>query len=140
MIRKAFVQAAKMSTYTTDKASPFTRAVISSMRKLYPEALADQSFDNTGLLLEAPFDPIRRQMNSVLLTIDLTKAVADEAIERKDCVVVSYRRSAWGHGSQTMTLKTDPIIFKGFKSLTLADTQQQSLLRLALEGISVQRT
>ena len=57
----------------------------------YPEELADKSFDNTGLLLEAPFDPIRRQMNSVLLTIDLTKAVADEAIERKDCVVVSYR-------------------------------------------------
>lgn len=81
----------------------------------YPEALADQTFDNTGrgwyfrfhpkdeeyadwwlirtpkVLLEAPFDPIRRQMNSVLLTVDLTKAVADEAIERKDCVVVSYR-------------------------------------------------
>ena len=119
-----------MSTYTTDKASPFTRAVVRSMRKLlvtscvrrtrqvpglsilirYPEALAE-GFDNTGcryrtlisncmniptdwnpqVLLEAPFDPIRRQMNSVLLTIDLTKAVADEAIERKDCVVVSYR-------------------------------------------------
>ncbi|KAL8950710.1 MAG: hypothetical protein Q9222_003269 [Ikaeria aurantiellina] len=110
-----------MSTYTTDKASPFTRAVISSMRKLYPEALADKSFDNTGLLLEAPFDPIRRQMNSVLLTIDLTKAVADEAIERKDCVVVAYH----------------PIIFRGLKSLTLSDCQQQSLLRLALEGISV---
>lgn len=73
------------------------------------------------MLLEAPFDPIRRQMNSVLLTIDLTKAVADEAIERKDCVVVSYH----------------PIIFRGFKNLTLADSQQQSLLRLALEGISV---
>ena len=73
------------------------------------------------VLLESPFDPIRRQMNSVLLTIDLTKAVADEAIERKDCVVVAYH----------------PIIFKGFKSLTLADSQQQSLLRLALEGISV---
>lgn len=43
------------------------------------------------MLLEAPFDPIRRQMNSVLLTVDLTKAVADEAIERKDCVVVAYR-------------------------------------------------
>lgn len=62
-----------MSTYTTDRASPFTRAVVSSMRKLlanltknnhpsgiierfakslfhdsYPEALADKSFDNTG--------------------------------------------------------------------------------------------
>jgi len=31
-------------------------------------------------------------MNSVLLTVDLTKAVADEAIERKDCVVVAYRK------------------------------------------------
>lgn len=47
------------------------------------------------MLLEAPFDPIRRQMNSVLLTIDLTKAVADEAIERKDCVVVAYRMQIW---------------------------------------------
>ena len=120
-----------MSTYTTDKASPFTRAVISSMRKLYDktrlfpsrEPLADVLFTFVDtlkhwqikasitldvrhyypsiapgcelkrwtVLLEAPFDPIRRQMNSVLLTIDLTKAVADEAIERKDCVVVSYR-------------------------------------------------
>lgn len=30
-------------------------------------------------------------MNSVLLTVDLTKAVADEAIERKDSIVVAYR-------------------------------------------------
>ena len=129
MLRRAFVQAAKMSTYTTDKASPFTRAVISSMRKLYdqardPSCVRDWlmlclragilkhwqikasiildvglvnangsriSADKSPVLLEAPFDPIRRQMNSVLLTIDLTKAVADEAIARKDCVVVSYR-------------------------------------------------
>lgn len=42
-------------------------------------------------MLEAPFDPLRRQMNSVLLTVDLTKAVADEAIERKDSIVVAYR-------------------------------------------------
>ena len=38
MFRRAVGQAAaKMSTYTTDKASPFTRAVISSMRKLYAD-------------------------------------------------------------------------------------------------------
>lgn len=43
------------------------------------------------VLLEAPFDPIRRQMNSVLLTVDLTKAVVDEAIERNDSIVVAYR-------------------------------------------------
>ena len=43
------------------------------------------------VLLEAPFDPIRRNMNSVLLTIDLTKAVVDEAIERNDSIIVAYR-------------------------------------------------
>lgn len=77
---------------TSSRAStaPFSRAVVNAMRKLYPEALADSSWDNTGLLLEAPFDPIRRQMNSVLLTVDLTKAVVDEAIERNDSIVVAY--------------------------------------------------
>ncbi|GAB7357112.1 hypothetical protein MBLNU459_g7915t2 [Dothideomycetes sp. NU459] len=100
--------------------APFSKAVVSAMRKLYPEALAEQSWDNTGLLLEAPFDPLRRQMNSVLLTVDLTKAVANEAIERNDSIVIAYH----------------PIIFKGLKKLTLQDTQQQSLLRLAAEGIS----
>ncbi|BCR83073.1 Nif3-like dinuclear metal center hexameric protein [Aspergillus chevalieri] len=102
--------------------SPFTRAVVSSMRKLYPESLADKSWDNTGLLLEAPFDGSRyRQRNSVLLAIDLTKAVVDEAINRGDSVVVAYH----------------PIIFRGLKSLTLNDSQQTSLLRLAQAGISV---
>lgn len=78
-------------------------------------------------------------MNSVLLTVDLTKAVADEAIERKDCVVVAYRQSRFEtlHCVDLIVESPDPIIFKGLKSLVLADTQQQSLLRLALEGISV---
>lgn len=87
----------------------------------YPKALADNSWDNTGLLLEAPFDPSRRQANTVLLTIDLTKAVADEAIALQSSIVVAYH----------------PIIFRGLKSLTLANSQQQTLLRLASHGISV---
>lgn len=87
----------------------------------YPKELADNSWDNTGLLLEAPFDPSRRQSNTALLTIDLTKAVADEAIALNTSIVIAYH----------------PIIFRGLKSLTLADTQQQSLLRLASHGISV---
>ncbi|ETN45483.1 YbgI/family dinuclear metal center protein [Cyphellophora europaea CBS 101466] len=102
-------------------ASPFTKAVVSSMRTLYPECLADKSFDNTGLLLEAPFLRERRNRNSVLLTIDLTKAVAEEAIQNKHSVVVAYH----------------PIIFRGLKSITLGDTQQHTLLRLAAHGISV---
>jgi len=64
------------------------------MRKLYPESLADKSFDNTGLLLEAPHDASRTPplQETVLLTIDLTNAVADEAIQGRHSVVVSYRK------------------------------------------------
>ncbi len=51
----------------------------------------DKCANRKAVLLEAPFDPLRRQMNSVLLTVDLTKAVADEAIERNDSIVIAYR-------------------------------------------------
>ena len=102
--------------------SPFTKAVVASMRHIYPEALADKSFDNTGLLLEAPIPShLPRKHNSVLLTIDLTKAVADEAIEENHSTVIAYH----------------PIIFRGLKSITFDDPQQQTLLRLASHGISV---
>lgn len=57
----------------------------------------------------------------MLLAIDLTKAVADEAIALQSSIVVAYH----------------PIIFRGLKSLTLANSQQQTLLRLASHGISV---
>lgn len=101
--------------------APFSKAVVRAMQKLYPQALADNSWDNTGLLLEAPFVASRRQSNTVLLTIDLTKAVADEAIALNSSIIVAYH----------------PIIFRGLKSLTLANSQQQTLLRLASHGISV---
>ncbi|KAE8136765.1 NIF3-domain-containing protein [Aspergillus pseudotamarii] len=121
LIRSSVRLYSTMSATLSPTSSPFTKAVVSSMRKLYPETLADKSWDNTGLLLEAPFNATQRQKNSVLLAIDLTKAVADEAIARKDSAIVAYH----------------PIIFRGLKSLTFTDPQQQSLLRLAQEGISV---
>lgn len=111
-----------MSSTSKYNVSPFTRAVVSSMRQLYPESLADKSFDNTGLLVEAPFIPSHpRNKNSVLLTIDLTRAVADEAIEQNHSVVVAYH----------------PIIFRGLKSITTDDTQQLSMTLLLAHGISV---
>jgi putative NIF3 family GTP cyclohydrolase 1 type 2 len=42
------------------------------------------------VLLEAPYRP-KHLKNSVLLTVDLTKAVADEAITRGDSVIIAYR-------------------------------------------------
>ena len=111
--------ARRMSRYYV---SPFTTAVVSSMRQLYPEALADKSFDNTGLLLEAPFISSRpRNRNSVLLTVDLTRAVAEEAIEDNHSVVVAYH----------------PIIFRPLKYITTGDPQQLSMTLLLAHGISV---
>jgi putative NIF3 family GTP cyclohydrolase 1 type 2 len=57
----------------------------------YPEELADRSWDNVGLLLEN----IKSDKGSprVLVTNDLTISVAEEAIQRKVSVIVSYRES-----------------------------------------------
>lgn len=44
------------------------------------------------VLLEAPLNPTQpRQRNSALLTVDLTTAVASEAIRRRDSVIIAYR-------------------------------------------------
>ena len=43
------------------------------------------------MLLEAPLHGPKRPKNSVLLTIDLTTAVTDEAIRRGDSLIVAYR-------------------------------------------------
>ena len=92
------------------------------MRRLYPEVLADKSFDNTGLLLEAPYISSRPcKRNTVLLAVDLTRAVAEEAIENNHSVVVAYH----------------PIIFRPLKYITTGDPQQLSMAKLLANGISV---
>ncbi|KAK1757275.1 protein NIF3 [Echria macrotheca] len=115
------------------KSPRFTQRVVAAMRSLYPEELADRSWDNVGLLQEniekvttAPASVSTVTGYSsvspiVLLTNDLTLRVADEAIRKGASVIVSYH----------------PFIFRGLKSVTLADPQQQILLRLAQANIAV---
>lgn len=91
--------------------------------------MAENSWDNTGLLLECPPPPPTSSnkssssdaLLSILLTIDLTKAVVSEAISKNASFIVAYH----------------PFIFRGLKSITQTDSQQQSLLRLVQAGISV---
>ncbi|KHO01022.1 NGG1p interacting factor 3, NIF3 [Metarhizium album ARSEF 1941] len=103
--------------------SAFTRAVVDAMRSLYPEELADRSWDNVGLLVgnsEAEgAAPGRRP--KVLVTNDLTWQVAVDAIDQGASVIVSYH----------------PFIFSGLKAITYDDPQQATLLRLARAGIAV---
>lgn len=82
-----------------------------------PRTLAE-SWDNTGWIIRADNPrPIRR----ILLTIDLTNAVAAEAVQNKCDLVVAYH----------------PPIFEGIKRLDPAHSNHAGLMRLIQRGISV---
>ncbi|KAI0886692.1 NGG1p interacting factor 3 [Annulohypoxylon maeteangense] len=103
-----------------------TDAVVTAMKILFPEELADSAWDNTGLLLgQAPSPPsakIEKEVGgTVLLTNDLTSAVVDEALKERANMIVCYH----------------PVIFRPLKSLTTKDPMQTLLLRLIAERISV---
>lgn len=108
--------------------------------------MADKSWDNTGLLVDASTESYESDAISsssgrsgsldqskesnqsgqsigckILLTIDLTRAVASEAIDKKVNMVLAYH----------------PFIFRGLKSITPKDPQQRSLLQLIKNNISV---
>ncbi|KAI0206619.1 GTP cyclohydrolase 1 type 2/Nif3 [Astrocystis sublimbata] len=114
----------KSITTMAGTTKPFNNAVIQAMRKLYPEELADKSWDNTGLLLDqAPSFPQKTDNSkpTALLTNDLTKPVVDEALEKGASVIVCYH----------------PVIFRPLKSLTTKDPMQAQLLRLITAGVTV---
>ncbi|KAF5603406.1 Ngg1p-interacting factor 3 [Fusarium pseudocircinatum] len=102
------------------ESSTFTKTVVAAMQKLYPEEIADKSWDNVGLLVgNSEIDA--EKTKKVLVTNDLTYQVAVDAIEQDVSVIVSYH----------------PFIFGGLKSITNKDPQQATLLRLAKAGIAV---
>ena len=73
-------------------------------------------WDNVGLLLESGQD-----VNRIMLTLDLTKQVAAEAVDQKADLLIAYH----------------PPIFIGLKRLTTADPMTDALLRLFRAGVSV---
>ncbi|CRK43441.1 hypothetical protein BN1723_016179, partial [Verticillium longisporum] len=106
------------------KLPSFTQKVVDVMRKHFPEELAERSWDNVGLLLgnlETGGSETKSASPVVLVTNDLTYAVAKEAIAKKASVIVAYH----------------PIIFSGLKSITSKDAQQATLILLASHGIAV---
>ncbi|OHF01219.1 hypothetical protein CORC01_03534 [Colletotrichum orchidophilum] len=112
-----------MATSNKYSSPSFTALVMGAMRKHYPEELADKRWDNVGLLLgniETP-ETATPKKPVVLLTNDLTYAVAEEAIQKNVSVIVSYH----------------PFIFSGLKSITTKDPQQATLLLLAANGVAV---
>lgn len=98
------------------------KSLIESITKLYPSSYADASWDNTGLLIDCSVSKTLIEKPKVLLTIDLTASVAQEAVE-KDCnLILAYH----------------PFIFPSWKRLSpWSNPQHQSAIKLIQNGISV---
>ncbi len=93
------------------------KAFIQTLETLAPPALAEE-WDNTGLLIE----PLTaREIKKVLLAIDLTEAVAHEAVRLKADFVVAYH----------------PLFFGGFQCLETSNPQTRTAMRLIEKGIGV---
>lgn len=101
----------------SNSAAPSRADLYAAVQAIAPFELAE-SWDNVGVLLD-PWGT--DEMERVLLTIDLTEAVADEAIGWGADAIVAYH----------------PPIFSGLKRLTAATAQERTILRLVANGIPV---
>ncbi|MEM1003344.1 MAG: Nif3-like dinuclear metal center hexameric protein, partial [Bacteroidota bacterium] len=90
--------------------------VILIMDELAPLKYAED-FDNVGLLVGDK----HRKLTGVLVTLDTTEAVVDEAIDNDCNLIVSFH----------------PIIFKGLKSLTGKNYVERTVLKAIKNDIAI---
>jgi dinuclear metal center YbgI/SA1388 family protein len=91
--------------------------VIQSLTTIAPLSLAEE-WDNVGLLIN-PLKP--RNVKEILLTIDLTEAVANEAIAGKADLIVAYH----------------PILFQGIQRLDADSAYDRTVMKLVQKNIAV---
>lgn len=101
------------------------QTIIKAVTKYYPASYADSSWDNTGLLIDCSLDNVttaKTERPVVLLTVDLTSSVAQEAIDSGCNAILAYH----------------PFIFPSWKCLNpTKNTQHKTAIKLIQEGISV---
>ncbi len=99
------IQAMKLKTF------------IDCLEEIAPLELAEE-WDNPGLLIE----PLKsRDIKKVLLTVDLTEAVAREAVQLKVDAIITYH----------------PLFFGGFQALGKSNPQARIAMRLIQKEIAV---
>ncbi len=93
------------------------KTLLQALEEIAPLELAEK-WDNPGLLIE----PLKsRDIQKVLLTIDLTEAVAREAVQKKVDALVTYH----------------PLFFGGFQRLEKSNPQARVAMRLIQKDIAV---
>lgn len=102
------------------------KRAVQVVQKLYPEKYAERAWDNVGLLVDS--SPASKKSYreleefKVLVTIDLTKKVCEEAISKDISLIIAYH----------------PFIFKGIKKIEpSSNPQHESMIKLIANGISV---
>ncbi|CCH60294.1 hypothetical protein TBLA_0C04980 [Henningerozyma blattae CBS 6284] len=98
--------------------------VVSAIDTLFPPQYADSRWDNTGLLIDSSVQDgnVDGKRPSVLLAVDLTSAVAQEAIDKKVDLIIAYH----------------PFIFRNWSRITpQSNPQHQSAINLIQNNISV---
>ncbi|CAR24670.1 uncharacterized protein KLTH0G01518g [Lachancea thermotolerans CBS 6340] len=101
---------------------PQLKLLIEKITKLYPASYADASWDNTGLLIDCSAPQSSVEKPKVLLTVDLTASVAEEAVANDCSLVLAYH----------------PFIFPSWKRLSpWSNSQHRSAIKLIQSGISV---
>jgi dinuclear metal center YbgI/SA1388 family protein len=92
------------------------KEIISVLENAAPPAL-QESYDNCGLCTGTPDN----EVNAVLVTVDITEKVVDEAISKKADMIVSHH----------------PIIFHGLKKLTGANEAERCVIKAIQNNISI---
>ncbi|MEN7973728.1 MAG: Nif3-like dinuclear metal center hexameric protein, partial [Verrucomicrobiota bacterium] len=93
------------------------QTVVQTLENIAPASLAEE-WDNVGLLI----NPLRpRNIKRILLTIDLTEAVADEAIASKTDLIIAYH----------------PILFRPANRLSANNAYDRTVMKLVQKNVAV---
>lgn len=90
--------------------------IAATIEKFAPKSL-QESYDNAGLQVGDP----DMQVSAVLLCLDFTEEILDEAIERECNMVISHH----------------PLLFRGLKEITGADPIQRMAIKAIKSGIAL---
>lgn len=96
---------------------PQRKAVLKALADIAPLSLAE-SWDNVGLLIDPPG---AGAVARIMLTIDLTEDVLEEALDAGVELIIAYH----------------PPIFKGLKRLQMRDTKARIVLRSLAANVSI---
>ena len=92
------------------------KKIIKQLEGKFPLELAEE-WDNVGLLL----DSTRREIKSIMLCLDITRDIVDNAVANKVDLIISHH----------------PFIFSPLKKITTDEVNGEKILKLARNNIAV---